>query len=232
MLHFAREKADIAVFEVGLGGRLDATNVCRPLVSVIASISFDHQRQLGDTLAAIAGEKAGIVKRGVAVVSGVTLDEPRQVIREICRRRRTRLVERGIDFDFAYRPPRNLQSAAAPGRMDFFHLPAAPGDEHCRDLALALVGRQQAANAAVALAALEELRRKGWNIPEEAVRRGLAELKWPVRVEVVARRPAVVLDGAHNVASIEALLETLDESFSVSRRWLLFASTQKKTFAA
>ena len=96
------------------------------------------------------------------------------------------------------------------------------------DLALALVGRQQAANAAVALAALEELRQQGWNIPAEAVRRGLAELRWPARVEVVARRPAVVLDGAHNVASIEALLETLDESFSVSRRWLLFASTQEK----
>ena len=93
---------------------------------------------------------------------------------------------------------------------------------------MALVGRQQAANAAVALAALEELRRQGWNIPEEAVRRGLAELQWPARVEVVARRPAVVLDGAHNVASIEALLETLDESFSVARRWLLFASTQEK----
>ena len=228
LLHFAREKADIAVLEVGLGGRLDATNVCRPLVSLLTSISFDHQRQLGDTLAAIAGEKAGIVKRGVPVVSGETLAEPREVIRAVCRRRRARLIQRGVDFDFAYRPPRNLQSAPAPGRMDFFHLRATPGDEGCRDLALALVGRQQAANAAVALAALEELRRQGWNIPAEAVGRGLAELTWPARVEVVARRPAVVLDGAHNVASIEALLETLDESFFVSRRWLLFASTQEK----
>ena len=124
--------------------------------------------------------------------------------------------------------------------MDFFHcchdlrVPTAGPAEHVATAIaamtsrLALVGRQQAANAAVALAALEELRRQGWNIPDEAVRRGLAELKWPARVEVVARRPAVVLDGAHNVASIEALLETLDESFSVSRRWLLFASTQEK----
>ena len=119
LLHFAREKIDLAVLEVGLGGRLDATNVCTPVVSIIASISFDHTRQLGNTLAAIAGEKAGIVKRGVPVVSGVTADEPRQVIREVCRRRRCRLLERGVDFDFEYRPPRHLERAPAAGSMDF-----------------------------------------------------------------------------------------------------------------
>ncbi len=93
---------------------------------------------------------------------------------------------------------------------------------------LGLVGRHQAANAAVALAALEELRRSGWTIPETAIRRGLAEIAWPARVEVVSRRPTVVLDAAHNVASIAALVEVLDESFSANRRLLMFATTQEK----
>jgi dihydrofolate synthase/folylpolyglutamate synthase len=136
------------------------------------------------------------------------------------------LLECGVDFDFDYRPPRRLEQAAAPGKMDFRGLHAA--GEGYRDLSLGLVGRHQAANAAVALAALEQLRKSGWNVPEEAVRRGLAGWTWPARVEVAARRPAVVLDGAHNVASVDALVETLDESFSPARRLLIFASTQEK----
>ena len=228
LLHFAREKIDLAVLEVGLGGRLDATNVCTPAVSIITSISFDHTRQLGNTLAAIAGEKAGIVKRAVPVVSGVTADEPRQVIREVCRRRRCRLLEQGVDFDFEYRPPRHLEQAAAAGKMDYHSTRRAAAGEECRDLSLGLVGRHQAANMAVVLAALGQLRQAGWKVPEEAVRHGLAGPSWPARVEVAARRPAVVLDGAHNVASIEALIETLGESFTAARRLLLFASTQEK----
>ena len=135
-----------------------------------------------------------------------------------------------MDFDFDYRPPRHLEQAASPGKMDFRDLHAA--GEGYRDLSLGLVGRHQAANLSVALAALEQLRNSGWTIPEEAVRRGLAGLTWPARVEVAARRPAVVLDGAHNVASVDALIETLDESFSPARRLLVFASTQEKDVAA
>ncbi len=215
-LLFARAKIDLAVLEVGLGGRLDATNVCTPAVSVITSISFDHTRQLGGTLAAIAGEKAGIAKRGVPLVSGVTADEPRQVIRQVCRRRRCRLLELGVDFDFEYRPPRASGSRRTrPARWISAGGSAGPRrGEGYRDLSLGLVGRHQAANMAVALAALGQLQQAGWNIPEEAIRRGLAGLAWPARVEVAARRPAVVLDGAHNAASIEALIETLGESFS------------------
>jgi dihydrofolate synthase/folylpolyglutamate synthase len=99
------------------------------------------------------------------------------------------------------------------------------------DVELGLVGRHQAANAALALATIDELRRLGWNLPEPLVRRGLAELEWPARVEVAARRPCVVLDAAHNVASVEALLATLSESFSARRRILVFATTQEKDVA-
>ena len=97
-----------------------------------------------------------------------------------------------------------------------------------RDVALRLPGRHQAANAAIVLAAVEELRRAGWSIPEAAVRRGLAEVVWPARVEVVARRPAIILDAAHNAASIAALVEVLDESFSAQRRLLVFGTTREK----
>ena len=222
LLHFVRRGVAAAVLEVGLGGRLDATNVCTPRVSVITSISFDHTQQLGNTLAAIAREKAGIVKSGVPVVSGVVEPEPRDVIRETCRRQGSRLIERGADFDFDYQPPRHVERSAAAGRIQY----RTPQASESYDLSL--LGRHQAANAATALAALAELRRIGWHLPDAAVRHALASLTWPGRVEVVSRRPAVVLDAAHNVASIAALVNTLDESFTVARRLLVFATTQDK----
>ncbi len=236
LLNFVRREVDAAVLEVGLGGRLDSTNVCRPCVSVITSISFDHTRQLGNTLESIAREKAGIVKPGVPMVSGVVQPGPREVIRRICRRRGCRLVELGVDFDFDYRPPRHLEQGPAVGSVDFrdvadgvaSHIADGVASHIADGLPLGLLGRHQAANAAVAVAALAELRRAGWKIPQEAVRRGLAEVRCPARVEVVARRPAIVIDAAHNRASIDALVEVLDQSFSVARRRLLFAATEEK----
>ncbi len=225
MLHFAREKVDAAVLEVGLGGRLDSTNICQPLVSVITSISYDHTKQLGTTLRSIAREKAGIIKPGMPVVSGVTQPEPRAVIRETCRRQDCRLVELGVDFDFEYRPPRHLERSGVVGRLDFRHQRGGPSH---RDLPLGLLGDHQASNAAVALATLVELQRTGREIPEQAVRSGLQHVVCPARVEVVDRRPAVVVDTAHNRASIEALIRVLDESFSVDRRLLIFAATEDK----
>ena len=244
--HFAR-RAKIAVVEVGLGGRLDSTNVCTPLAAIITSISLDHIRQLGETPAAIAAEKAGIIKPGVPVISGVTEPEPREVVRRIAAERGCRLLELGVDFDFRYDPPRHLEQSASPARFEFV-MPAGKGVRHLlperpfgcsaqkvpnsfsrpRSFALGLLGRHQAANAAVALATVEELRQAGWAISEPAVRHGLAELAWPARIEVVARRPTVILDGAHNGASVRSLVETLAESFSARRRLLVFATTREK----
>ena len=226
-LHFQRDKVQAAVLEVGLGGRLDATNVCRPAVSVITSISFDHTQQLGNTLAAIAGEKAGIIKPGVPAVSGVIQPEARDVIREACRQRGCRLVERDTDFAFDYQPPRHLEREAASGRVVYRQTAAGPPPAS-QSFDLALPGRHQAANAATALATLDVLREAFWKIPAAAARQALAGLVWPARVQVLSRRPAVVLDAAHNVASIEALVETLRESFSAGRRLLIFATTHDK----
>jgi dihydrofolate synthase/folylpolyglutamate synthase len=222
--HFVRRQVEVAVLEVGLGGRLDSTNVCTPLVSLITSISFDHVKQLGHTLAAIAAEKAGIIKRGVPVISGVTADEAREVVRDIARRNGCRLAELGVDFDVEYHPPQHLEQGPSPAHFDFRYRAAGCS----RDIAVGLLGRHQAANAALVWAAVDELRQRGWTIPETAVRRGLAEVVWPARVEVVARRPTVVLDAAHNAASVAALVEVLAESFAARRRWLIFATTQEK----
>ncbi|PWT87105.1 MAG: bifunctional folylpolyglutamate synthase/dihydrofolate synthase [Acidobacteria bacterium] len=226
-LHFAEREIDIAVVEVGLGGRLDSTNVVQPLVSVITSISFDHMKQLGSTLDAIAREKAGIIKPGVPVVSGVMADEPRRAIDEIRRKNNASMCQLGVDFDYVYRPPHELERTAGAGEIDFRLERDGDGIRYA-NLELSLLGRHQAANAAVALATIDELRRQGWNVPEQAIRRGLADTRCPARVEVVSRRPTIVIDTAHNLASVRSLVETLDESFSVRRRLLLFAATQEK----
>ncbi len=247
MLHFAERGVDVAVLEVGLGGRLDSTNVCQPLVSVITSISYDHCRQLGGTLAEIAGEKAGIIRSGVPVISGAVQPEARAAIRAKADCQQAPLRELGLDFHFGYQPPRDLQLAERPGRLDYWtgplpaarhcvpglspapHMPEeAPWPQACFGLALWLAGRHQAANAAVGLAALGELVARGWQIPETAVRRGLSAARCAARVEVVGRGPAVVLDTAHNAASVDSLLAVLAESFRAERRWLLMAATKEK----
>jgi len=226
-LRFVDQRVDAAVLEVGMGGRLDSTNVCHPLVSVITSISFDHTQQLGKTLAAIAGEKAGIIKPRVPVVSGVLADEPRGVIEQVASSLASPCVQLGRDFGYHYHPARELQRADRAARMDYHdHLPGGFGK--LQELALRLLGDHQAANAAVAIAAVGELRRQGWKISESDIRAGLNQVRWPARIELLRRQPAIVLDAAHNVASIEALVRVLCESFTCPRRILVFATTRDK----
>ncbi len=290
LCHFVRRKADAAVLEVGLGGRLDSTNVCTPRVSIITSISFDHTRQLGATLAAIAGEKAGIIKQGVPVVSGVVEAEPREVIRRIARQNGCRLVELGVDFDFEYHPPRHLEASASPAHFDFrYHNYdiinnnnsrglTAPGEssendeiekshgisrsvpllhrssagahslpKHCLFQAVAHAsgecGLVPAVSQTLHWVCWGAIRRptRPWpsrpskNCNATACRspRRRFDADWPKFAgrgasRCSARRPVVVLDAAHNVASIAALIETLAESFSVARRLLIFATTREK----
>ena len=227
LLHFARRQVDVAVLEVGLGGRLDSTNICQPLVSVITSISFDHTKQLGDTLAAIAGEKAGIIKPGAAVISGVLQTEPREVVVAAAQRHGCRLVELGRDFSYVYHAAGPLDVVGVRPTIDFVYS-VAGGELAYHGLELALIGEHQGANAALALAVLVELSRSGFTVPEPAVRTGLATVRWPARLEILARRPLVIVDAAHNVASIEAFCATLDQSFAARPRVLVFATTCDK----
>jgi dihydrofolate synthase / folylpolyglutamate synthase len=223
-LHFRRRRVEAAVVEVGLGGRFDSTNVCRPVLAVITSISLDHVQQLGDRLASIAAEKAGIIKPGRPVVSGATAPEARAVIERVARERRAPLRQLGADFHYEYVPGRVTAEATVPprlrveGRLPFCH----------EWMDLGLLGEHQAANAAVAVSVVEALREQGWHIPGAAVAAGLGGVRWPARMEVVGRRPLVVLDCAHNVASAEALVETLRSTFPPARRWLIFAGSGDK----
>lgn len=227
LLHFADEQVDAAVLEVGLGGRLDSTNVCQPAVTVVTSISLDHTRQLGDTTAKIAAEKGGIIKPGVPLLMGAVDDSARAVLTELARRHGSRVIEAPRDFQYAYRAPHEVDAHAEAGRLDFF-MEGGDGRFELLDAPLALLGRHQAANAALALATIAELRRQGWLISTDAMRAGLAGATLSGRIEVVGRNPTVVIDVAHNVASAEALVESLRESFACDKRMLLFAASRDK----
>ena len=223
LMHFATAGVDAAVLEVGMGGRLDSTNVCASQLTVITSISLDHTQQLGDTEEKIAREKAGIIKPGVPVVSGVIHQAARRVIGEVAAQQSAPLVQLGVDFDFEYHAAAAADRTASAPSIDF-----RGGNLQLDALPLAMLGRHQGANAAIAIAAIEQLRRQGWQVPDEAIRRALAETRCRARVEQIARQPTVVVDAAHNVASIAALLEVLRESYSTGRRSLVFATSRDK----
>jgi dihydrofolate synthase/folylpolyglutamate synthase len=229
-MHFADRQVDAVVLEVGLGGRLDSTNVCQPAVTVITSISLDHTRQLGDTTPKIAAEKGGIIKPGVPVIIGPMDAASRGVLATMARQRGSRVIEAGRDFQFEYRPPHEVEARASAGRIDFSSH-AAEGSWELQDAQLRLLGRHQAANAALALATIGELRRQGWFVSTDAMRIGLAGAALAGRIEVVRRHPTVVLDVAHNVASVQALVECLHESFACERRVLVFAASRDKDVA-
>jgi dihydrofolate synthase/folylpolyglutamate synthase len=227
MLHFARRDVDAAVLEVGLGGRLDSTNICRPVVTVITSISFDHTQQLGNTLALIAFEKAGIVKPGVPLICGVTQDEPLSAIQQIVAERGAPMHRLAKDFEFQYSPPPRGSLTDSGGSIDYRDSLTEDSTELAA-VSVGMLGAHQATNASIAIATLRRLQVAGWEIPESAIRRGIATARCRARVEVLSRAPLVVLDTAHNVASIDALLAALDESFSNERRILIFAATRDK----
>jgi dihydrofolate synthase/folylpolyglutamate synthase len=212
LLHFAQQQVDWVVLEVGLGGRLDATNVVTPVVSVITPISFEHTALLGDTLGKIAREKAGIIKPGVPVVIAPQHAEAMAVFEEVAAAQGSRLVVAGRDWtwqslaDSVAGQAFSVASAASPwpaGELTDLHTP--------------LLGAHQLANATTALAACAELRREGAPITADALRRGLAQVAWPCRLEVLTAPPpsghTLVLDSAHNDASARLLRSALDRYF-------------------
>lgn len=203
-LHFARTNVDAAVIEVGLGGRLDATNVLTPLVSVITPIDFDHTSILGNTLSEIAAEKAGIIKPGVPVVMAPQTPEAAKVIRNKAKDSNAPLVEVGKDLLFS-RAAFDLQgqdlevwSSQAPKEKTPLHI--------------ALLGAHQVENAATAYAALQAIK-NSLPLTDENIRRGFAQARWPGRFELLQTKPALVLDAAHSPHAARALRQTLDDFF-------------------
>lgn len=217
-LYFAEREVDVAVIEVGLGGRLDATNVVTPIVSVITSLSYDHTHLLGDSLASIAREKAGIIKPGVPVVSAPQPEEALQVLAEVAAARRAPLTLIGRDWQ--YTPGETTRAGQV--------FTAAPVGAPPQLYWTGLTGEHQALNATVALAALDRAVQAGVGVTEQGIREGLRRVDWPGRVELVAQNPAVVLDAAHNGASARWLNTTLDALFPQRPRVLIFGVSADK----
>lgn len=195
MVWFARQKCDIVVLEVGMGGELDSTNIIDvPEAAVIAAMGMDHVKELGPTMADIARAKAGIIKEGGRVVSYGGNPEADEVIAAVCRARNASLCQ--PDF-----------SAIVPG--DFGLEGQTFSYKGWRGLRIPLVGAYQMNNAAVVLETVEVLRQRGWSVSDEAVRQGLADTRWPARFEVLRRDPVFIVDGGHNPHGIRATAESL-----------------------
>ena len=199
MVWFARQKCDIVVLEVGMGGELDSTNIIDvPEAAVIAAMGMDHVKELGPTMADIARAKAGIIKEGGRVVSYGGNLEADEVIAAVCRARNASLCQ--PDF-----------SAIVPG--DFSLEGQTFSYKGWRGLRIPLVGAYQMNNAAVVLETVEVLRQRGWSVSDEAVRKGLADTRWPARFEVLRRDPVFIVDGGHNPHGIRATAESLRRLF-------------------
>jgi dihydrofolate synthase / folylpolyglutamate synthase len=227
-LYFLDRGATIAVLEVGLGGRLDATNVCRPLVGVITNISRDHTNVLGSTLAQIAGEKAGIVKHTIPLISGVAAGPAGDVVETVCRREASPLFRLGheINWQAAENGQDKSHDASAWPEIDV----ETPWGKW-KHVPVPLRGVHQAGNAALAVATAGLLAARRLPISERSIYDGMAAVRWPARIELVSQSPLVIVDAAHNWASTEALVRTLESQFSARRRILVFAATKDKDVA-
>jgi dihydrofolate synthase/folylpolyglutamate synthase len=219
---FAENEVDVAVVEAGLGGRLDSTNVITPEVCGITSISLDHTRQLGNTLAAIAEEKAGIIKKGVPVVSAPQRPEVVAVLRERAAKFDAPFSVPGEDNDLSYRfessravgPHTRLSLTTPRSRFEHLHVP--------------LPGEHQAINCSVALTLMDALKGRGFKIDDQKAIEGLANVRLSGRMEMVCDEPRVLVDGAHNASSVEALMRAIGQSIPYDSMVVIFACQKDK----
>ncbi|MDP2929292.1 MAG: cyanophycin synthetase, partial [Candidatus Omnitrophota bacterium] len=215
---FKEKRVDFAVYEVGLGGRLDATNLIEPLVSAITPVSYEHTDKLGDTLEEIATEKCGIIKSNSVCVSAPQEAEALKIIEKICKDRSTRLILIGRDIKF-----KELESNENSNIFDVYGM----SGEYPR-LKTALIGAHQVVNAATAIGIAEALSLRNFDISPDAVRRGIESAKWEGRLEVLSRSPLVVVDGAHNRASARVLADSVRKIFRDKRITLIFGASKDK----
>jgi len=218
--YFKLKGVDFQVIEVGLGGRLDATNVVQPEVCIITSISFDHTEVLGNTLAEIAAEKAGIIKPNSIVVASPHVDEVARIIEQTCLTCQAELVRVGSDVTWqSLGFDSSRQSLQVEGRLASY------------ELSIPLLGPHQLENAATAVAALEVLAEKGFHISGDSITKGLAQVNWPGRFQVLSRRPLVLVDGAHNPDSARKLKQSLEQYFDFDRAILIIGTSSDKDLA-
>jgi dihydrofolate synthase/folylpolyglutamate synthase len=218
MYYFIHQAVDLCILEVGLGGRLDSTNVVRPLLTVITNVDKDHFQILGDQVEDIAREKAGIVKHGIPVVSGATRPSVIQVLEDVCRDKEAPLRLAGRDFRGAKGPTGTLE----------FH-----GRRwHLADITVGIAGRFQIENAVIALGALEVLEEQGLGVSRTSIAQGLSAVRWPGRFELIQQSPQVVLDGAHNAAAARSLRQALQEEFDCRQLYMVMGIMADKEVSA
>jgi dihydrofolate synthase/folylpolyglutamate synthase len=215
--YFKKKLVDFQVLEVGLGGRLDATNVTRPEVCIITPISLDHTQILGNSLTEIAREKAGIIKPGCWVVLSPQPQEAVPVISDICREKEAKVVQVGKDVTW-HKTGGDLhhQTLAIEGRTSKYQV------------SIPLLGDFQLENSAAAIAALEILASAGFAISAANITQGLARVKWPGRFQILQQNPTVLVDGAHNVASMKGLVNNIKAYFAHKRIFLVFGTSCDK----
>lgn len=231
-LYFSEQAVDFLVLEVGMGGRLDATNIAAPLASVITPISFDHQEYLGNTLSAIAREKCGIIKPGVPVVTSPQEPEAMQVIEETCERLNCKLFK-VIDEDSKIENCKSsdivtykLVKDDDDGLVFDLKTPA----EEFKNLEIHLIGRHQLSNAATAVTAVKVLDMYKINIKREAIYAGLKNAKWPGRLEKISQNPLILIDGAHNIAGIKTLKDALTRYYKDKKKILVLGILKDKDY--
>jgi dihydrofolate synthase/folylpolyglutamate synthase len=216
-VHFQDVEADFQVVEVGLGGKLDSTNVVDAMVSVITPISFDHMHILGETLSQIAREKAGIIKRGVPVIVAPQPREAMDVIRRVAITKDAPMLEVQSEFDWVLETNDLLKQRV---RIE----------TRCKTyfLNLPLLGKYQIANAATAIGVVERLQTMGNSISNDAISRGFESVDWPCRMEVLQDSPTLVIDGAHNPQSIKSVMDSLPAYFDFNKLVVIFGASRDK----
>jgi dihydrofolate synthase / folylpolyglutamate synthase len=213
--YFLRCKVDIAVIEVGLGGRLDSTNVVQPSVSVITNVAFDHMDYLGDTITDIAKEKAGIIKKGVPVVTGAEYIA-RRVIEETAGTRESPVYVLGKDFSYEKSDDQRLSYRGL--------------SRHLHDLYVNLQGDHQLVNGAIALCAIECLSAAGLSVGDEAIYGAMSGLHWQGRLETVREKPIILLDAAHNTQGTQALGAFISTHYKDRKKTLVFGVMRDKEY--
>ena len=217
--YFASEQVDVAIMEVGMGGLLDSTNVCQPILTGITTIGLDHVALLGDSLEAIAEQKAGIIKQGVPLVTGHIVPEALSVIDQIAKAKQASRLAYGEDYQVSH------QVSVGTGEVFDYTSPLRQGR-----FQTGLLGLHQVENAGMALALLDTFcQETGRELPEnDIVAQALEGTSWPGRLEIVSREPLMILDGAHNPHAIKALLATLEERFTDYHKEILFTCIKTK----
>jgi dihydrofolate synthase/folylpolyglutamate synthase len=219
-LYFFEEQIDFLVLEAGLGGRLDATNICEPLISVITHVDYDHMDKLGNSLKEIAREKGGIIKAGGIVISSTQYNEAYKEIKKIAKEKKSLIYSTGKEIN--YKIVKSDIKGVIFDLKGIYH--------NYKNLHTPLLGRHQADNAATAITTVEALKNKGINISEKAIRDGLEKVKWTGRLEIIQDKPTLVLDGAHNPSGVKVARDALKEIFSYQRLILVLAIFADKDY--